>query len=299
MYKKTLPIGIIYVYLIWIKPMMKPLKRDNNTRDIALEAYKNDAFDNGFFQYFKDRKGSRISEILNDRNRKVVFKNITYRQISGWEKEGLLDKTRKGNEWRKFSVMDAIWLKIIHELRAFGMSWNQIKVAKDSLEFQNKKCGVAMPLLEFYTAFAIANRMPVLILVFQDGLAIPANYTQYKVSRDFVGLENHIQLSLNNIIQGFFPDVDLKPTQKIEIPVGMDEMELLAFIRLNIFEKVEIKLKSGKMNILEGTERLAVSEKLAEIVRQHDYQKIEFDIAGGKKVSFTRKVQHKINSKKG
>jgi DNA-binding transcriptional MerR regulator len=195
--------------------------------------------------------------------------------------------------------MDAIWLKIILELRSFGMSWKQIKITKESLEFQSKKCGVAMPLLEFYTAFAIGNRMPVLLLVFQDGIAIPANYTQYKVSRDFLGLDNHIQLSLNNIIQGFFPDVDLKPTQKIEIPVDLDEMELLAFIRLNIFEKVEIKLKSGKINILEGTERLAVSEKLAEIVRQHDYQKIEFDIAGGKKVSFTRKVQHKIKNKKG
>lgn len=279
--------------------MMKPIKENTNTRDIALEAYRNDAFDNGFYQYFKERKGNHISQILNDRDRKVVFKNISYRQISGWEKEGLLDKTRVGNEWRKFSIMDAIWLKIIHELRAFGMSWKQIKVTKESLGFQSKKCGVSMPLLEFYTAFAIANKMPVLILVFNDGVAIPANYTQYKVSRDFLGLDNHIQLSLNNIIQGFFPDVDLKPNQKIEIPVDLDEMELLAFIRLNLFEKVEIKLKSGKMTILEGTERLSLSDKLTDIVRQHDYQKIEFDVAGGKKVSFVRKVQHKIKNKKG
>lgn len=278
---------------------MKPIKENTNTRDIALEAYRNDAFDNGFYQYFKERKGNHISQILNDRDRKVVFKNISYRQISGWEKEGLLDKTRVGNEWRKFSIMDAIWLKIIHELRAFGMSWKQIKVTKESLGFQSKKCGVSMPLLEFYTAFAIANKMPVLILVFNDGVAIPANYTQYKVSRDFLGLDNHIQLSLNNIIQGFFPDVDLKPNQKIEIPVDLDEMELLAFIRLNLFEKVEIKLKSGKMTILEGTERLSLSDKLTDIVRQHDYQKIEFDVAGGKKVSFVRKVQHKIKNKKG
>lgn len=278
---------------------MKPQKQDSNTRDIALDAYKNDAFDNGFYQYFKDRKGNHISVILNSKDRKVTFKDITYKMLTDWEKAGLLDNNRDGNEWRRFSIMDAIWLKIILELRSFGMSWKQIKIAKESLEFQSKKCGVAMPLLEFYTAFAIGNRMPVLLLVFQDGVAIPANYTQYKVSRDFLGLDNHIQLSLNNIIQGFFPDVDLKPTQKIEIPVDLDEMELLAFIRLNIFEKVEIKLKSGKMNILEGTERLAVSEKLAEIVRQHDYQKIEFDIAGGKKVSFTRKVQHKIKNKKG
>lgn len=273
---------------------MKPIKENTNIRDIALDTYRNDAFDNGFYQYFKERKGSHISQILNDRERKVVFKNISYRQISGWEKEGLLDKTRVGNEWRKFSVMDAIWLKIIHELRAFGMSWNQIKVTKESLEFQSKKCGVSMPLLEFYTAFAIANKMPVLILVFNDGVAIPANYTQYKVTRDFLGLDNHIQLSLNNIIQGFFPDVDLSATLKLEMPIGLDEIELLAFIRIGKFEKIEITYNNGKMDVIEGTKRADANSILSNVIHEHEYQKIEVVVDKGKKVSLIQKIKKKI-----
>jgi hypothetical protein len=141
--------------------------------------------------------------------------------------------------------------------------------------------------------------MPVLVLIFNDGVAIPANYTQYKVSRDFLGLENHIQLSLNNIIQGFFPDVDLKANNKIETPIELDEMELLAFIRLNIFEKVELHYKNGKIDTIEGKERLDVKEYLSEVVKQHDFQKVEFDIADGKRVSFLRTIRHKIKRKKG
>ena len=83
---------------------MKPLKEDTNTREIALNAY----FDNGFFQYFKDRKGSHISAILNSKDRKVTFKDITYKMLNDWEKAGLLDNNRDGNEWRRFSIMDAI-----------------------------------------------------------------------------------------------------------------------------------------------------------------------------------------------
>ena len=274
---------------------MKPPKENTDlVRDKALEAYKNDAFDNGFIQYFKERKGSRISQVLNDRNRKVTFKEITYRQISGWEKEGLLDNTRKGNEWRRFSIMDAIWLKIIHELRGFGMSWNQIKVTKESLEFQSSKCGVNMPLLEFYTAFAIANRMPVLILVFKDGVAIPANYVQYKVTRDFLGLESHIQLSLNDMLQGFFPDVDLKATITNDQPLELDEMELLAFIRLKRFEKIEIKYANGRMDLIEGLESINNKKRIDEILKEQQYASIELIEENGKVTRILRKIKKKI-----
>jgi DNA-binding transcriptional MerR regulator len=249
------------------------LKSENKIRDAALNSYKNDAFDNGFYQYFKERKGSHISKILNSTERKITFKDITYKMLNDWERAGLIDNKREGNEWRRFSIIDAVWLKIIKELRSFGMSLKQIKIAKTSLEFQQNKCGVAMPLLEFYTAFAIGNKMPVLILVFNDGVSIPANYTQYKVTRDFLGLENHIQLSLNNIIQGFFPEVDLKEIIKTEIPIELDEMELLAFIRVGEYEKVEIKLDKNKIKLIEGTKR-EIGEKVFEVLKSKNYEEI-------------------------
>jgi DNA-binding transcriptional MerR regulator len=273
---------------------MKPLKQDSNTRDIALDAYKNDAFDNGFYQYFKERKGSRISEILNSKERKVTFKEISYKMLNDWEKAGLIDNKREGSEWRRFSIMDAIWLKIIQELRAFGMSLKQIKVTKESLEFQSRKCGVSMPLLEFYTAFTIANKMPVLVLVFNDGVAIPANYTQYKVSRDFLGLENHIQLSLNNIIQGFFPDVDLKPTTENQTTLSIEEVELLAFMRVKVFEKIEVKYKGGKMDLIEGMESVSCRKRIDEILKEQKYASIELIEEDGQVTRILRKIKKKL-----
>lgn len=253
--------------------MTKEISKISQERKQAIESYKSDAFDNGFYEYFKNKKGSSISNILNSKDRNISFKDISYKMLSDWEKNGLIDNHREGKEWRRFSVMDAIWLKIIYELRKFGMSWNNIKIAKESLEFQQKKCGVAMPLLEFYTAFAIANKMPVLILVFNDGVAIPANYTQYKVTRDFLGLENHIQISLNDILQGCFPNIELRPTINSEMPLELDEMELLAFIRVGAFEKVEVKMSNKKIQLIEGTKR-EMGEKIHEILLSKKYEEI-------------------------
>src|SRR5690606_34162801 len=126
-------------------------KNDKKNNINAVDIYKKEAFDIGFNEYFKNSKKNRISEILNSTDQKIKFESVTYRQINSWGDQELLTVQREGKEWRRFSVMDALWVKIIQELREFGLSLDKIKIAKESLSFMSDKCGVAMPLLEFYT----------------------------------------------------------------------------------------------------------------------------------------------------
>ncbi len=263
----------------------------------AVALYRNDAFENGFYNYFTNIKNNKISLILNNRERNIKLETVTYRQLNSWQKEGLINDNREGRGWRKFTIIEAIWVRIIKELREFGMGWEQLKITKQSLEFESAKCGVAMPLLEFYTAFAIGNKMPVLLLVFKDGVAVPANFSQYKIAREFKSIENHLQINLNEILQSFFPNLDLKPKYKGELPVDIDEMELLAFLRLGNYEKVEITYKSGKMITAEGMQRIDANSLVSDVIKEHKYQKIEVIIEDGKKISLRRTVKKQLNKK--
>ncbi len=271
-------------------------KNNNDKNKDSVAVYRKEAFDIGYKDYFKNISNNRISQILNDKERNIKLQTITRKQIYDWTKEGLID-ANENNGWRRFSIIDALWLKIVCELREFGMGWNTIKIVRESLEFEKNKYGVAMPILEFYTAFAIGNKMPVLLLVFKDGICVPTNYTQYKVAREFGEVENHIQLNLNKILQDFFPAVDLKPVQKAELPVEMDEMELLAFLRLGSLEKATITYKNGKMQVVEALQRIDASKLIVDVINEHNYQKIEVVIDGGKKVSVMRTIKKKLNKK--
>lgn len=272
-------------------------KQHNEPPGKAIEAYHNEAFDIGFYNYFKNLEDNKISQLLNSKERKVTFETISYRQLNSWEQQGLLNGNREGREWRRFSIMDALWVKIIDELRTFGMSWERIKVAKESLSFESERCGVEMPLLEFYTAFAIGAKMSVQLLIFKDGISVPCSATQYKVAKEIGGIANHIQLSLNDLLQGMFPDVDMKPHQKAEMPIDVDEMELLAFLRVGTFEKVEIFYHDGKMRTVEGMQRIDVSALVSDVIKEHKYQKIEVVVDDGKKVSIRRTIKKQINKK--
>lgn len=276
---------------------MSRLKKQD-TKETVMQVFRNDAFDSGFEQYYKDLRNNKISKVLNDSERKIKLNSVTYRQVNSWEEQDLLTIKRKDRGWRKFSIMEAVWLKIVSELREFGLPIEKIKVTKESLSFLNKKCGVEMPFLEFFTAFAIGSKMPVLILVFRDGIAIPVNFTQYKVTKEVIGVENHIQINLNEMLQSFFPNVDLKPNYQMQMPVSLEEMELLAFMRVRDFEKVEIFYSNGKMDVIEGFERVDANQMLSDIIREQKYQKIELVLQDGNVVAVRRRLKHKIGKKK-
>lgn len=252
---------------------MDKKKTNNADKNKTIATYRNEAFDIGFKDYFKNIKDNKITQVLNNTERNLKFDSITYRQLNSWGKEGLLTVQREGREWRRFSIIDAVWVKLIKELREFGMSREQLKVTKQSLEFESEKYGVAMPMLEFYTAFIIGGKLPVVLLVFKDGVAVPASITQFKVANEITGLEDHIQINLNKLLQGMFPEVDLKPQHKPEMPLYVDEMELLAFLRVGEYEKVEIKYRDGEIDLIEGTER-QVTEKVFDILNAKEYEEI-------------------------
>ena len=57
----------------------------------------------------------------------------TYRVIGSWVEYGLLDDSKDGSKWKKFSLLDLLWIKIIDRLRDFGYPIRSIEKVKRSL----------------------------------------------------------------------------------------------------------------------------------------------------------------------
>lgn len=58
---------------------------------------------------------------------------ITHRWITHWDDLDLIDNRREGTEWRRFSFVEYIWLRIIVRLRQFQMPLSAIKQVKKFL----------------------------------------------------------------------------------------------------------------------------------------------------------------------
>lgn len=167
-----------------------------------------------FFDSTSLEKIAELYEVITKERLSVKDTGINYRVINHWDEKGLIRFARNSTEGhRRFSFVDFIWIKVVNELREFGVKLQDIeKIANglyhpipmkelmdafaenigmvtDNTEIEGKldliefiKSGdyknIDFSLLGFnflhaLIAEAIATRKPISILLFKDGEWFP------------------------------------------------------------------------------------------------------------------------------
>lgn len=278
-----------------------------STREIT-ELYNEKNSSSEFFinlfsrgSYFKQRLDmynsttmcKAISAALNVKDRHIKDLPMTYRTINHWESQGLVDCDRKEDAaWRQFSIMDQLWLYTIQALREFGLSLDRVKNAKEI--FFTPIENYPFSIMEYYTSCAYILLEDVFLIVFSDGFAIPLTYSEYQNALKLNWIRNHVQISINEIIQKIFQDPNLEPRYKDEASITPQEFEVLHMIRTGNFEEIKIRFVNGSIYLLEGIEDLSRVAKIEGIIRKGRYQDLEVKQENGRVVSIKRTVRKLI-----
>jgi DNA-binding transcriptional MerR regulator len=76
-----------------------------------------------------------LQEKIKERNFTVKDLGVDYRWIDHWYAKGLLIGNYEERKWRKFNLVEFVWLKMIIKMRAFNIGLETIKSVKDLLDF--------------------------------------------------------------------------------------------------------------------------------------------------------------------
>jgi hypothetical protein len=182
--------------------MVKPPDKKTFASSLGVDPETQKVFD----LYFSTKEGKENSWLLNDQTFRVGTEIVSSRVMSHWELNGLLTVVRQNSEWRKFSIMDMLWLYIMTQLReSYEVSLDKLKTIKVSLEDKKESYGVAMPLLEVYTMLALTKGKDVVLVIFPDCSAKPfLNKYVHELLKDF-GMNNFMVLNLNKILERVMP----------------------------------------------------------------------------------------------
>lgn len=182
-----------------------------------------------------DRHGKKIKDITNTlTEKKFTIKNTdaSYRAINHWSRLGLLDDSRSEETkgWRKFSVVDLVWLKALGELRQFGVALDKIKVGYEALKEFDR-------LLEF-GIFSAIMRNAIYLVVFSDGYIELANREALSTgeSLGFLQDSSYLVISINNFLKDIFPNNDLRPHLD-HFQLSEKEISVLAELRMGKHEQ--------------------------------------------------------------
>jgi Predicted transcriptional regulators len=197
------------------------------------------SFRKGVQEYLADRKKSaRFFSFLSQDQFTIKDTDITYRVINHWSKLGLLKDSRNEQEsgWRKFSFIDVAWIKILSELRTFGLSLNKVKVAFQSISKDD------FVLLEYGVSLAMLGK-DICVVTFSDGQTdvIP------REAIDKLNNKSYIAISLNACLNSVLNDDSCTPLPE-KFKLSRIERGVISQIRAGVFDEVTVKFKDGKVD---------------------------------------------------
>ena len=244
-----------------------------------------------FYAKVKNYRRSEAAVIfgkqLHEQHLRLDSKDLSYRIINHWEKNGLLLNARPdGKGWRRYSIIDVIWINIMGALRDFGYSIEALKKLRDFLDRKDWKHQLsAMDLIEYYTAKVLSQKTQTFICVFSDGCLGILNNVEYQDMVGMMSTRNHININLNVIIQKVFEQVDLNPVLEEMLEITPNETYLLANARTGNYEYIDVRItpESGLTYSPQDIRKNFV--ELIDIINNDKFQEISIKVKGHDAVS--------------
>lgn len=211
--------------------------------------YRNEDFIEAYEKY-SDLKEAR--EKFGLKKYQVSETLTSYRMINHWCEIGLFDDDVQKSEggWRKFSMIDVVWLSVISELRKFGLGLDAIKKLKDNLFKKHLKHGPSI--FEFYISQAILAKKKVFVVSLSDGTGDVVMANQL-LNIDYADLhsplsDSFIAIDLNKIIEKTFNKPGLAKANISTLDLTPKEIEVISKIRLDDISEITTSIKDSKIN---------------------------------------------------
>jgi DNA-binding transcriptional MerR regulator len=200
-------------------------------------------------------KNTKILANINASNCTIKDTGNTYRVIYHWESLGLIDNNRENSDkgWRKFSVVDLAWISIVKALRNFGFSSDKIKVVKKCLnEKIEDKPSINWLEYAFCRAYAMCNGGNTYLLVLSTGRAIVTANNEININRMLSFLpDTYLTINLNKLFANALKLSKMTEKNENSFTLSEEEISVLSCIRTSGADKVNVKLKEGKITLIE------------------------------------------------
>jgi len=232
--------------------------------------------------------------------------DATSRVVNLWESEGVVEDPRnEGQGWRRYSLIDLVWLASIHELRTFGVPIETLRKAKDNLlgkeypmaeEYLKEDPNAPQPavpnLFEYYVLQAI-QRTPVYLLVFADGDVEVATEHEYNTAPLISPLANHLRLSVNALVGKAAPALKHPPKYSPGVNPSAQELSILVAARNPEVRRLTVRFKNGEPDLLE-TERDALGKTVQQLMKEVQHGELTVKQQDGETVHLSQLLKQKL-----
>lgn len=251
------------------------------------------------------KKNPEILDNVNTPRHTMKDTHSSYRAVNHWESLGLIDSNRiqAGQGWRKFSILDVLWLSILENLRNFGLSSDKIKVTKNCLDRKIASNDPPLTWLEF--AFCRTNATTkggnTYLLIFDTGDAVVTCSDEINLNRFLRSLpDSYITINLNRLFINVLKIPGVTEITEHWLKLSEEERNVMSCIRKSHADKISIKAKDGKILLIEKTFEGKKSDfkSIHELIDGINYGEATLKIENGKIVYVQALKKEKLGREK-
>lgn len=209
-----------------------------------LSVIRGNWFERDFADYMGGDEQQKLREAFRERKYTVEPVGLSYRLINYWDEQGVLpDAARIAGEWRKFTYIEAVWLRVAIRLRGFGLPLPKIAEIKNCVMEWNEKVGT-YSLFEYYFYKAIVNDADHLVAYLPEVGAGLVSTREMELLKMFTGGQDMLLISLKAVAQSMGLSV---ASQSPLFSLSEGEEDIISNVRTARTKAVRARVSRGRV----------------------------------------------------
>ncbi len=231
------------------------LQEQNDAEPASLRAsmltiFRGYRFVSNLNKLINSTQAMRNLEVLSQRNCELKIDTLSYRTLHHWDSIGLIECQREsGSGWRRFNLVEAIWVHVIIELRNMGISLNSISKVKSI--FFEKIPDSHLKFFDYYLIDALYFKTPTFFVISSEGDSEFLSYEEM-IGVMEVGLLNHCTLiHLNPLMNKIFKKIEIASEYPLKRTLSDEQNKICDLIDQKDFDSIKISKSDDKISNIE------------------------------------------------
>jgi MerR HTH family regulatory protein len=231
-------------------PILEQTQEQPSSRNSILTIFRGDIFHSNLDMLLNSPRALKNLEIVSKRTCEVKIENLSYRTLHHWDSVGLIECEREsGSGWRKFNLIEAMWVHVIAKFRSMGVALDAISKAK--LTFFEKIAGLELKYFDYYLIGALYFSTPVFFVTPNNAFSEFLSYEEMNHAMEVQLLNDCLLIHLNPLLNQIFHKIEIKSKFQLSRPVTPEQSTICDLMDQEDFDSFKIAKANGKISQVE------------------------------------------------
>ena len=238
-------------------------------------------------------KAIEIVKRFRSRHLEIEKSDVSYRVLTHWDSLDLIECERDSSQgWRRFNLIETLWLSVIKKSRELGVSLEQMAKVKSSF-FQKISSDSSIDFADYYLIGAIFMKFPAFFIIFPEGHGEFLFYEEVDLNLSMGTVESHTSIFLSPLLNQILRK-KIEWSFPLQQTVSPKQAQVIDLMNIEDFDYLHILKKKNELTDVKIIKNFSGATKEQELQEAYENVSIENHYENGGVKTRKRTIHKKL-----